>query len=205
LESGFTVPAGVRDGGCVFSEGAALNIIVLPAASSGRGPTTAPAGLLAVFEAEGAGFGGAARGPGGGEVGAMGAAAAAGAMGAAGTPALAAGFRGPPEIAGAANMTVAASGGLGAGRGATEAGAVGVAAGLVAIGAVAADCAIARVARKVFPHLPHRMASPCGPTRASSIRYRAWHLSQRTSMMRPLRRERSPGPRVGPGGEKRVA
>jgi hypothetical protein len=30
--------------------------------------------------------------------------------------------------------------------------------------------------------LPQRMVRPCGPIRASSTRYRAWHFSQRTSM-----------------------
>jgi hypothetical protein len=45
-----------------------------------------------------------------------------------------------------------------------------------------AGAAPGRITLKVFWHLPHRMVSPCGPIRAESTRYRAWHFSQRTSI-----------------------
>jgi len=77
---------------------------------------------------------------------------------------------GAPE-AGAANIIVVCAAGLPTGTGAGFA-------GMAAPSAAAAG----RITLNVFWHLPQRMVSPCGPIRASSTRYRAWHFSQRTSM-----------------------
>src|SRR5438105_14098865 len=65
-----------------------------------------------------------------------------------------------------------------------------VPAGLGAAGLAEAG-ADSRFARKVLPHFPHRTGRPCGPIRASSIRYRAWHLSQRTSIVGPSGTDRN--------------
>src|SRR5439155_16536756 len=73
--------------------------------------------------------------------------------------------------AGAANIiVVCAAEGLAGGGGAAFA------------GRAASAAAAGRTTLNVFWHLPQRMVSPCGPIRASSTRYRAWHFSQRTSM-----------------------
>ena len=85
---------------------------------------------------------------------------------------------------GAAGFAIAAATGLAGTAGAGETG----------VGGAAAGWGAGSEARNVFPHLPQRMARPWGPMRASSMRYRAWHLSQRTSMLRPLRRKPCPGP-----------
>ena len=61
-------------------------------------------------------------------------------------------------------------------------------AGLAEAAAAGAD---SRFARKMLPHFPHRTGRPCGPIRASSIRYRAWHLSQRTSIVGPSGTDRN--------------
>jgi hypothetical protein len=52
------------------------------------------------------------------------------------------------------------------------------------------EAGAARTTLNVFWHLPQRMVSPCGPIRASSTRYRAWHFSQRTSIDCVSRRAR---------------
>jgi hypothetical protein len=85
-----------------------------------------------------------------------------------------AGRGGALATAGAANMAVAWTSGALFGAGAAGfAGAGGCGSGAAAGG---------RITLKVFWHFPQRMVSPCGPIRASSTRYRAWHLSQRTSI-----------------------
>jgi len=98
-------------------------------------------------------------------------ATAACAGGAGGVAGLGAGVGALPPETGAANIIVVCAadfpGGAGAGL-----------AGTAAPSAVAAG----RITLNVFWHLPQRMVSPCGPIRASSTRYRAWHFSQRTSM-----------------------
>jgi len=73
--------------------------------------------------------------------------------------------------AGAANIIVVCAADLPGGAG-------GGFAGMLAPSAAADE----RTTLNVFWHLPQRMVSPCGPIRASSTRYRAWHFSQRTSM-----------------------
>src|SRR5439155_1328926 len=97
--------------------------------------------------------------------GAAGFAMGACAGGAGGAGRAAAAGAGAPE-AGAANIiVVCAAEGLAGGGGAAFA------------GRAASAAAAGRTTLNVFWHLPQRMVSPCGPIRASSTRYRAWHFS----------------------------
>ncbi|HEY4885208.1 MAG TPA: hypothetical protein VII08_16375 [Myxococcales bacterium] len=103
--------------------------------------------------------------------GAAGFATGACAGGAGGGAGLATGVGAEAPEAGAANIIVVCAADLPGGAGAGFA-------GMAAASAVAAE----RTTLNVVWHLPQRMVSPCGPIRASSTRYRAWHFSQRTSM-----------------------
>jgi hypothetical protein len=91
--------------------------------------------------------------------------------GAGGGAGLATGIGAEAPEAGAANIIVVCAADLPGGAGAGFAGM-----------AAASPAAAGRTTLNVFWHLPQRMVSPCGPIRASSTRYRAWHFSQRTSI-----------------------